>query len=465
MSKKLIWILVGVALLIVVLAVAQKSGAFGKDEGTRVTAEKVQKRTIIETVTASGKVYPEIEVKVSPDISGEIVDLNVAEGDSVKKGQVLAKIYADIYATQRDQASAGVSQQQAVVSNSTAQLDALKAAQDLSEKTYNRQKQLASDKVISKSEFETAESQYLTAKANYNAAVQGIRGGQAGVLNAQANLTKANKDLSRTIITAPMDGVISLLSVKKGERVAGNSFNVGTEMMRVADMSKIEVRVDVGENDIPKVHLGDSSLIEVDAYNKRKFKGIVTQIASSNKGAASQLSTTTSSDVTNYEVRIRLLPESYKDLLDPAHPKSFPFRPGMSASADIQTRRHENKLSVPINAVTTREKGTDKIAPNNKDNTPAQGNGPSNQDNGNNPDQKAAITDLDEVVFVLGADKKVKKVVVKTDIQDINNIEITDGLKEGDMVITGPYGTISKILKEGMVVNVVDKDRLFEAKK
>jgi len=463
MSKKLIWILVSVALLIVLLVVAQKSGAFGKDEGTKVTAEKVQKRTIIETVTASGKVYPEIEVKVSPDISGEIVDLNVAEGDSVKKGQVLARIYADIYATQRDQASAGVSQQQAVVSNSTAQLDALKAAQDLAEKTYNRQKQLAADKVISKSEFEQAESNYLTTKANYNAAVQGIRGGQAAVLNAQANLTKANKDLGRTIITSPMAGVISLLSVKKGERVAGNSFNVGTEMMRVADMSKIEVRVDVGENDIPKVHLGDSSVIEVDAYNKRKFKGIVTQIASSNKGAATQQATSTSTDVTNYEVRIRLLPESYKDLIDPARPKSFPFRPGMSASADIQTRRHENKLSVPINAVTTREKGTDKVAATNNTNTSTGSAAPADQNA--NPDQKTSATDLDEVVFVLQTDKKVKKIVVKTDIQDINNIEITSGLKEGDMVITGPYGTISKILKDGMVVNVVDKDKLFDTKK
>ena len=462
MSKKLIWILVSVVLLIVLLVVAQKSGAFGKDEGTKVTAEKVQKRTIIETVTASGKVYPEIEVKVSPDISGEIVELNVAEGDSVRRGQVLARIYADIYATQRDQASAGVSQQQAVVSNSTAQLDALKAAQDLAEKTYNRQKQLAADKVISKSEFEQAESNYLTTKANYNAAVQGIKGGQAAVMNAQSNLTKANKDLGRTVITSPMDGVISLLSVKKGERVAGNSFNVGTEMMRVADMSKIEVRVDVGENDIPKVHLGDSSVIEVDAYNKRKFKGIVTQIASSNKGAASQQVSTTSTDVTNYEVRIRLLPESYKDLIDPARPKSFPFRPGMSASADIQTRRHENKLSVPINAVTTREKGTDKVAASNNTNT-STGSAPADQNA--NPDQKTAITDLDEVVFVLQPDKKVKKVVVKTDIQDINNIEITSGLKEGDMVITGPYGTISKILKDGTVVNVVDKDKLFDTKK
>ena len=462
MSKKLIWILTGLAVLVVALVVAQKNGLFGKDEGMKVTAEKVQKRTIIETVSASGKVYPEVEVKVSPDISGEIVELYVAEGDSVRKGQVLAKIYADIYATQRDQASAGVSQQQAVVSNSTAQLDALKSSMDLTEKTFNRQKQLAADKVISKAEFEQAESAYLTAKANFNAAVQGIRGSEAGVLNAEANLKKANKDLSRTIITAPMDGVISLLSVKKGERVAGNSFNVGTEMMRVADMSKIEVRVDVGENDIPKVHLGDSALIEVDAYNKRKFKGMVTMIASSNKGAATQAATSASTDVTNYEVRIRLLPSSYNDLIDPKRPKNFPFRPGMSASADIQTRRHEDRLSVPINAVTTREKGTGKIIATSNDNSKSA---PAPDPNVN-PDQKSAgTTDLDEVVYVLQPDKTVKKAIVKTDIQDISNIEITAGLREGEMVITGPYGTVSKLLKDGDKVNVVDKDKLFDNKK
>jgi HlyD family secretion protein len=463
MSKKMRWILISLGILIVLLVVLQKVGAFGKEEGTKVTAEKAMKRVIIETVTASGKVYPELEVKVSPDISGEIVELSVQEGDSIKRGQVLAKIYADIYATTRDQAAATVNQQQAVAANSSALIEAQKATLDAAQKTYTRQKQLLDQKVISPSEFEQAESAYLSAKANYAAALQGIRGNQAGVTSAQAYLSKANKDLGRTTVLAPMDGVISLLSVKKGERVVGNSMMAGTEMMRVADMSKIEVRVDVGENDIPKVHLGDSAVVEVDAYNKRKFKGIVTQIASSNKGAATQSSSTTSTDVTNYEVRVRLLPESYKDLLDPKRPKSFPFRPGMSASADIQTRTHANVLSVPINAVTTREKGTEKVVKDKNDNNgdkPADG---PPEDNTTNK-QKSA-DELDEVVFILQPDKKVKKVVVRTDIQDINSIEILSGLKEGDMVITGPYGTVSKILKTGDVVKVVDKDKLFETKK
>lgn len=445
MSKTLKWILISLVVVLVALFIFSKMGSFGKDEGTKVTAEKVQKRTITEIVNASGKIYPEIEVKVSPDISGEITELNVQEGDTVKKGQVLARIFADIYDIQRNQAASGVAQSQAQVNNSQAALDALKANMEQAEKTYNMQKQLFTDKVISQNEFNVADAAFKTAKANYNAAVQGIRGGQANVQSAQANLQKANKDLGRTVITAPSDGVISLLSVKKGEKVAGNSFNVGTEMMRIADMDKIEVRVDVGENDIPKVKLGDSAVINVDAYNNRKFKGIVTQIASSNNGAASQNAlANTSTDVTQYKVYIRLLPESYMDLMGKG---SFPFRPGMSANADIQTQTHANVLSVPINAVTTREKAD-------STKTDVKKSGESTA--------AASLDDLDVVVFVKKADNTVKKVVVKTDIQDINNIEITMGLKEGDEVITGPYDVVSKTLKEGTKVKVVDKKNLFD---
>jgi HlyD family secretion protein len=460
MNKKMIGILAGIIGFIVLLVVLQKSGAFGKEEGMKVTAEKVLNRMLIETVTASGKIYPEIEVKVSPDISGEITQLTKQEGDSVRRGEVLARIYADIYATQRDQATAAVNQQQASVSNSTAALEALKSAMEQTENQYNRQKQLLEEKIISRAEFEQSEHGFRSSKANYNAALQGLRGSQAGVQSARASLVRANKDLDRTVITSPMSGVVSLLNVKKGERVAGNSFNVGTEIMRIADMSKIEVRVDVSENDIPKIDLGDSADVEVDAYVKRKFKGIVTQIASSNKGAAtSQLSASASTDVTNYEVRIRLLPESYKDLVDPARPKRFPFRPGMTASADIQTERHSN-LAVPINAVTTREKGSDKVKKNDQKKEGSNGNNKPEEDT---DDQKPG-NELDEVVYVLGADKKVKKVLVKTGIQDIEYIEITSGLKEGDMVISGPYGIVSKILKEGDVVNVVSRDKLFDSK-
>jgi len=460
MNKTLKWIIISLVALIVLLVILKKAGILGKDEGIKVTTEKVIRRTIIETVNASGKVYPEIEVKMSPDISGEIVELNVAEGDSVKKGQVLARIYGDIYATQRDQAAAIVNQQQAQVANATAAIGAMQAQLDQAKKTYDMQKQLYTGKVISANEFNTADAAYKSAIANYNAAKQGIVASQAGVQSAKAALAKANKDISLATLVSPMNGVVDLLNVKKGERVVGSSMMAGTEMMRIADLSKIEIRVDVGENDVPKVHLGDSATIEVDAYNNRKFTGVVTQIASSNNGASTQSATsTTSTDVTNYKVYIRLDRSSYKDLIDPKRPKSFPFRPGMSASADIQTKTHTNVLSIPINAVTTREKN-DSTGNNKK---LIASDAASNQ--ADMAASNSVDNDLDEVVFILQADGTVKKQIVKTGIQDINNIEVIEGLKEGDEVVTGPYDVVSKTLKNKDKVKVVSKSDLFVNKK
>ena len=455
MSKKIKWILFSVLGLIVLFFILKKIGVIGKDKTVKVATEKVSKRTIVETVNASGKVYPEVEVKLSPDISGEIVELNVAEGDSVKKGQVLARIYADIYATQRDQASAVVNQQQAQVANVSASIEAMRAQLDQAKKSYDMQKQLFDEKVISQSEFNTVDAAYKSAQANFNAARQNIRGSQAGVQSARAALSKANKDISRATSVSPMEGVVSLLSVKKGERVVGSSMMAGTEMMRIADLRKIEVRVDVGENDIPKIHLGDSATVEVDAYNSRKFKGVVTQIASSNNGAAS-IQSSASTDVTNYKVYIRLLPQSYQDLMDPAKPKSFPFRPGMSASADIQTKTHENRLAVPINAVTTRDKN---------DTTNSKTYVEKSTNVSTTDKSNSGTDDLEEVVFILQKDGTVKKIIVHTDIQDINYIEILSGLNEGDEVITGPYDVVSKSLKSKDKVKVVPKSELFDKKK
>jgi HlyD family secretion protein len=456
MNKTLKWIIIALAVIIVLLIVLKKAGVIGKDEGIKVTTEKVTKRTIVETVNASGKVYPVVEVKLSPDISGEIVALDVAEGDSVKKGQVLAKIYGDIYLTQKDQAEAVVNQQKAQLADAEASIGALEAQLNQAKETYNMQKQLFDQKVISKNEFNTADANYKSAIANLNAAKQGIIGSRASVQSAQAALQKANKDLRLATLVSPMDGIVSLLSVKKGERVVGSSMMAGTEMMRIADMSKMEVRVDVGENDIPKVRLGDSASIEVDAYNDRKFSGVVTQIASSNNGASTQSDlTNTTTDVTNYKVYIRLDPASYEDLVSGPNKKRFPFRPGMSASADIQTKTHANVLSIPINAVTTREKVDS--TKNNLAKSPAA--------NDDLAVSNKSGDDLDIVVFVLQKDGTVKKQIVKTDIQDINYIEITDGLKEGDEVVTGPYDVVSKTLKEGDKVKVVSKKELFTATK
>ncbi|AYD47139.1 efflux RND transporter periplasmic adaptor subunit [Arachidicoccus soli] len=445
MSKKLKWIIAILVFLIILLILLSKTGILGKKEGIQVSAEKVQKRTITEIVTASGQIYPEVEVKVSSDISGEIVDLPVNEGDTVKRGQILAKIYADIYASQRDQAAAIVSQSKAQEINAVNQLAGLKATMDQTSDAYRRQKTLLDQKVISQSEFEQAQQAYLSAKANYAAAQATINAQKANVQSSEASLIRAQTDVDRATIVSPMDGVISLMDVKKGERVVGTAQMTGTEMMRIADLGRIEVRVNVGENDISKVRLGDSANIQVDAYNQRTFKGIVTQIA--NPQPTENASTSTSTTATNYLVHIRLLPDSYKDLMVKGRP--FPFRPSMSASADIQTKTNVNVLSVALNAVTTRDY-SDLIK------------NDSTLKNQNNK-QLNANDSLSEVVFVIGKDNKVKPVIVKTGIQDINYIEILNGIKEGDLVVTGPYDTVSKLLKSGDKVKVVDKSQLFQA--
>ena len=440
MNKKLLWTIITLLGVIILLVILKKSGKIGKEEGIEVNTEKADTRTIIETVNASGKVYPEVEVKVSSDISGEIVQLKVEEGDSVKKGQEVARIYADIYASQRDQVAAGVIQAEAQVGTTKASLESYKASLAQSEATYNRQKKLLADHVISASEFEQAEQAFKSAKANYLAALETIKSGQASIGSAQAQLDRANKDLSRATITAPMDGIVSLLSVKKGERVVGTAQMTGTEMMRIADMHSMVAQVDVGENDITKVKLGDTAIIEVDAYSNRKFKGLVYKIA--NPVTSSSSST---NEVTSYKVHIRLFPEDYKDLLAKG---KFPFRPGMTANADIQTKRTEHVLSIPLNAVTTRPKIV-----------PGAAKAKKEIKSEDNSDEKSTTTtttdDLEEVVFILDKNsKRIKKQVVKTDIQDLNYIQIVSGLKIGDEIVTGPYTTVSKILKDSDLVKV-----------
>lgn len=447
MNKKLKWFLIVAVSLLVIFLIMKVIGG-GKDKVEKVAIEKVTKRTIIESVTASGKIYPEVEIKISPDISGQITELLVEEGDSVRRGQVLAKIYADIYALQRDEAASRVTQSVASVENSKAALEALKASLDQAKLALDRNQKLFEQKVISRSELEQYEMTFRSAEANYNAAKQNIRGLQANVQSTQTGLNKANKDLGRTTIVAPMNGVISSLKVKKGESVAGSTFNVGTEMMTVADMSVIEVRVDVGENDIVKINIGDSADVEVDAYNNRKFKGIVTKIASSTKSATSL----TTNDVTNYEIRIRLDKESYKDLAG----KTFPFRPGMNASADIKTKRVDNVLTVPIGSVNARVKGSDETIADKAEEAKKR----EEEEQVDIP-----VTNADElelVVFVLQKDGTVKKRIVQTGVQDLNYIEILSGLQPGEEVVSGPYSAVSKTLKDGVEVKVVKKEELFD---
>ena len=422
-------------MLIIIIIIGKTTG----DKGTKVVVEKVTRHTIIETVTASGKIYPETEVKISPEVSGEIIELNIEEGDSVRKGQLLLKINPAIYSSMVNQAEASVQESRARVTNSREMVAQAKAQYDQALTNYNRNKKLYEEKVISALEFEQAESAYRTAKASYDAARATVSGGQYGVQGASAGLTQARENLRKTNIFAPTSGIISQLNVKLGERVVGTAQMAGTEVLTIADLGRIEVRVDVSETDITKVKIGDTTIIEADAYRNRKFTGTVSKISVSSKSSGLQQAST--DQVTNYTVHILILPGSYADLIANA-PGKFPFKPGMSASVEIQTRREQNIISIPVNAVTTRDY-PDSIK--------------------KKADQ--SIDDVRQVVFVYDAKSgQVSLRDVKTGIQDNQYIQVTEGLKEGEEVVTAPYGSIARTLKEKSKVTPVAKDKLFDAK-
>ena len=437
-GKKVWWLIIGLLLLLVIaIVIAKNSG----DDGTKVAIEKAGPHTITETVTASGKIYPETEVKIAPEVSGEITLITVQEGDSVSKGQVLVKINPNIYNSMVDQASASVEQSRATANNSKEMMAQAESQYDLALSTYNRNKKLYEQKVISQLEFEQGEASFKSAKAALDAARASTSAGKYSIQGAQAGLSQAQENLLKTTVIAPTSGILSELNVKKGERVVGTAQMAGTEMLTIADMSRIEVRVDVSETDISKVKIGDTTLIDADAYRNRKFKGIVSKIAvSSNKST-----TTASTDqVTNYTVHILILPSSYADLTASLPKGKFPFKPGMSSSVEIQTNRQDNILSVPVNAVTSRDW----------------------PDSLKNKDASLSANDnIRQVVFVY--DSKLHTVAlcdVKTGLQDNKYLQVTSGLKEGEEVVTAPYGAIARTLKDKSKVQVVDKDKLFEIK-
>lgn len=437
MKKKTLWVIISlVALLVIIIVVGKLRG----DKGTKVAVEKAAPHTIIEVVTASGKIYPETEVKISPEVSGEITELTVEEGDSVHKGQLLVKINPAIYSSMVQQASASLQESRSRAVNAKEMAAQAKAQYEQAKLNYDRNKQLYEDKVISAMEFEQVKTQYLSTKASYEAALSSADGGQYNVSGARANLSQAQENLRRTTIIAPTSGIISQLNVKLGERVVGTAQMAGTEMLTIADMSRIEVRVEVSETDIAKVKVGDTTIIAADAYRDRSFKGIVSKVGVSSTTSLSQLTT---DQVTNYTVHILILQNSYQDLNTELQKGTFVFKPGMSASVDVQTRKEANTLAVPVNAVTTRE-WPDSVRK-----------------------QKDAIGDdeIRQVVFVY--DAKAQKVTirdVKTGIQDNEYIQITDGLKEGEQVVIAPYGAVARTLKNDTKVTVVDKDKLYEAK-
>jgi HlyD family secretion protein len=417
-NNKILKILLPIVIVLILFAViGKKAGWFGKALTVKVAVENAQKRTIVETITANGKIQPEKEVKISPDVSGEIVELTVKEGYSVEKGQLLLRIKPDNYISQKDRSMAEISAAQARRSQSEAQFTQ-------AELSYKRNKQLYDQQTISKSDFEQAEATYNVAKAEVDAA-------KFAITSAEASLKDANENLIKTSIYAPMTGTVSMLLVELGERVAGTNLMAGTELMRVADLSRMEAQVQVNENDIPRVKLGDTALIEVDAYLDQKFKGVVTEIANSAK------TTGVSADqVTNFDVKILVLPQSYQKLVD-AGDKN-PFRPGMSATVDIRTQSKADVLTVPIQSVTTRT-----------DTTKTSGT----------QSQK----DIRTLVFITDGKYALAK-DVKTGIQDNSYIEILSGISPNDRVISSPFSAISKKLSDSTVIEVVKKEELFKVK-
>jgi len=460
-SNRLIFILLALIALLIAGAVWKSRQ---KPKGEKVEVEKVKTRTIKETVAASGKVFPEIEVNISPDVSGEVVELYIEEGDSVKVGQLLAKIDPEAIQSQVERQAASVNNTQAQVARANADIERNKAllTQSQAQKEqiqaqlkntrsiHERNDKMHKEGIISAQEFDqslsnlqnleaslkSADASYQSAKANLKAAEQSAKAAEYTVKSSQASLKELRTNLKRTSVMSPMTGVVSMLSVEKGERVVGAGMMAGTEMMRVANMNSMEVQVDVSENDIPRVSLGDEVEVEVDAYIDRKFKGKVTEIANSATSATGAAASLNSDQVTNFIVKIRIDLESYKELASSSN--RFPLRPGMSASVEIFTNKKENILCIPIQAVTVRESEEE-----------------------NEEGEKESL----EVVFatVAGADT-VKMIEVKTGIQDDTYIELVSGLAEGDEIVTGPYSAISKKLESGMTINKKkDDDKVKKA--
>ncbi len=439
------------AVLMIILAVGGKrAGWFGKDLEITVSTENAERRTIVETITANGKIRPQTEVKISPDVPGEIVELHIKEGNQVEAGELLLKINPETYISVRNRAEASVNSARAQLANSRARLAQVEAQFEQAENNYVRNQRLFEQQTISESEYEAARSNYRVAMAEVEAADQSVQSAEHSVQSALATLEEAEENLRRTTIYAPMSGTVSRLNVEQGERVVGTAQMAGTEMLTIADLRNMEVMVEVNENDIIRVKHNDTAVIEVDAYMGENFRGVVTEIANS-----ANIANLGTDQITNFDVKILILPESYSHLMPEEPTGRFPFLPGMSATVDIQTVTRPDILAVPIQAVTTRSE-SQLLA--------GSGNGFNNE----NPEESpAGIAGSDsgnsmtEVVFVRGQDNLLEMRKVKTGIQDNNYIEIIDGLEEGDEVVAAPYSAITRQLNHESRVRVVDRGELF----
>ncbi|MEX0881844.1 MAG: efflux RND transporter periplasmic adaptor subunit [Cyclobacteriaceae bacterium] len=421
-SNKWIYFLLGaVVFLVILLMIGWSQGWVVGEKELEVETGKVSYEKIVEKVSASGVVQPETEITLSPDVAGEIIELNVIEGDSVKVNQLLVKIRPDNFISALDRAQANLNQQMANLAQSRAALKRSEAQFTRAQLAYNRNQKLYEDKVISDSDFEQAKADFLTAENDLEAAKQTVLASEFVVKSAQASVDEAAENLRLTNVYSPSDGIVSKLLVEQGERVVGTAQMAGTEMMRIADLNNMEVRVNVNENDIVRISLNDTTLIDVDSYafSGKQFTGVVTSIANSANEKAN------TDAVTEFEVKIRIINDSYESLISPENP--FPFRPGMTASVEIITETKENVLAVPLAAVTTRGSET--------------------------MESGSGVSRMKELVF-LKEGNTAKMVEVKTGISDFENIHVLEGLEEGQEVITGPYFVVSKELEDSVKVKV-----------
>lgn len=424
-SNRLIYILLGIVGFLIIFALLAKSlGWIGGPDETEVETAEAKKTTIIEKVSASGVVQPETEVKLSPDVAGEIIELNVKEGDSVKVNDLLVKIRPDNFISALDRSKANLNQQKANLAQAEASLKRSEALYNRAELQYKRNETLYEDKVISDADFEQARADYLSAQNDLEAAKQTVIAAQYTIKSSQATVDEAAENLRLTNVYSPVSGIVSNLLVEQGERVVGTAQMAGTEMMRLADLNRMEVRVNVNENDIVRISLGDTTIIDVDSYSYsgKKFTGVVTAIANSANEKP------TKDAVTEFEVRIRILNSSYAELV--SKDNRYPFRPGMTASVEVITQRKENVLAVPLAAVTTRE--------------------------GMTQTSEDGATRLKELVFIVDGNKA-KMVEVKTAISDFENIEIVEGITEGQKIISGPYFVVSKDLEDEDLIKPIKK--------
>lgn len=441
-KKKKTWIIIIILLLVVLVIFAINKGK--SDKGLPVTVADVEYGDIIETVSANGKIQPAQDVIISPYISGEVVELYVKEGDEVLAGDLLAKIDPEIYISAYERAEANLNSQQANLANARARLAQTQASYNNTRISFERNKSLWEQNVISASEYDAAEAAFEMAKAEVEASKQTVASAEFSIKSAKATLREANDNLTKTTVSAPNAGTVSKLNVEKGERVAGASqFSAGTEIMRIANLQNMEVNVEVNENDIVRVSLFDTCTIEVDAYLNEEFLGVVTEIATSANTIG-----VSAEQVTNFDVKIMVLPSSYANLIPEDNPNYSPLRPGMSATVEIQTEYAKNIMLIPISAVTTRADTAKNAKAEKAEEVDEQ-------------DDKDKKKDFFEVVFVYD-EGFARMTLVEIGIQDNTNIEIKGGLEDGQEVVTGPYSLISKTMKDGDELKKTERKDLFK---